>query len=126
MEGGDKSVSEDVVLELAKPTLCLSNVYAPSNLHAGLCETRTNAWGTVRRRNNSQIFSKQNVEKDEADRRSRHGLLAVTSHDLKGAYILSCEQECREMMNTGRKGNRMKAKEKSRQLKKMTESNENM
>ena len=30
------------------------------------------------------------------------------------------------MMNTGRKGNRMKAKEMSRQLKKITESNENM
>jgi hypothetical protein len=31
-----------------------------------------------------------------------------------------------EMMNTQRKGNRMKAREKSRQLKKIMESNENM
>jgi hypothetical protein len=36
--------------------------------------------------------------------------------NIKGAYILSFEQDCMEMMNTGRKGNRMKAKEKSRQL----------
>ena len=55
-----------------------------------------------------------------------HSLSSVTLHDLKGAYISSFEQDCMEMMNTGRKGNRMKAKEKSRQLKKMTESNENM
>jgi hypothetical protein len=43
VEGGDKSFSEDVVLELAKPIVCLSTVYTSSNLHAGLRETRTSA-----------------------------------------------------------------------------------
>jgi PHD/YefM family antitoxin component YafN of YafNO toxin-antitoxin module len=77
-------------------------------------------------RYNFQIFSKEKAENDEADRISSHGLLAVTSHNLKGVYILSREHECMEMMNTLRKEERMKAKEKSIQMKKKMESNENM